>query len=199
MTSREFSYEQTRKPSLVDKIGVYLSNRDIIGHVKKHKPKRVADLGCGYNATLLQKLRPYCESLLGVDLATNKKIEGIELLERRIEEDLPFLGDESVDFVIINSVLEHLQFPEQVLAEVYRSLTAGGWVFVNVPNWRGKTFLEFSAFRLGLSPADEMNDHKMYYDKRDLWPLLVRAGFRPQDIKLGTHKLGLNTKAYARK
>jgi SAM-dependent methyltransferase len=199
MTSRESSYEQTRQPSPVDRVGVYLSNRNIVNFVKKHKPNRIVDLGCGYNATLLQELRPYCDSLLGVDLATNKNIDGIELLDRRIDKDLPFLADESVDFVVVNSVLEHLQFPEQILVEIYRSLMFGGWVFVNVPNWRGKTFLEFSAFKLGLSPAEEMNDHKMYYDKRDLWPLLVRAGFRPQDIKLSSHKLGMNTKAYARK
>jgi SAM-dependent methyltransferase len=199
MTSREFSYEQTRKPSLVDRIGVFLSNRDVIEFVKKQKPKRIADLGCGYNATLLQALRPFCDHLLGVDLATNQSIEGVELLDRRIEKDLSFLEDESVDFIVINSVLEHLQFPEEVLAEIYRSLSPGGSVFINVPNWRGKTFLEFSAFKLGLSPAEEMNDHKMYYDKRDLWPLIVRGGFRPQDIKLSSHKFGLNTKAYARK
>ena len=199
MTSREFSYEQTRKPSLVDKLGVLLSNRDIVDFVKKYKPARIVDLGCGFNATLLQELRPYCNDLLGVDVDTNKDVEGIQLLDQHIDKELPFLADASVDFIVINSVLEHLDYPDAVLAEIYRSLKPGGWLFVNVPNWRGKTFLEFSAFKLGLSPADEMNDHKMYYDKRDLWPLIVRAGFRPQDIKLSSHKLGLNTKAYARK
>jgi hypothetical protein len=43
-----------------------------------------------------------------------------------------------------------------------------------------------------------MNDHKMYYAPRDLWPLLVRAGFLPQHIALGTHKFGLNTYAVCR-
>ena len=65
-----------------------------------------------------------------------------------------------------------------------RILRPGGVCLVNVPSWRGKWFLELSAFRLGLSPADEMNDHKTYYDPRDLWPMLVRAGFRPQDIQV---------------
>jgi SAM-dependent methyltransferase len=170
-----------------------------VDFVKKHRPARIVDLGCGFNATLLQELRPYCNDLLGVDVDTNKDVEGIQLLDTRIERDLSFLADASVDFIVINSVLEHLEYPDAVLAEIYRSLKPGGWLFVNVPNWRGKTFLEFSAFKLGLSPADEMNDHKMYYDKRDLWPLIVRAGFRPQDIKLSSHKLGLNTRAYARK
>ena len=43
-----------------------------------------------------------------------------------------------------------------------------------------------------------MNDHKMYYDPKDLWPLLVRAGFIPQNIRIGTHKFGLNSYAVCR-
>jgi hypothetical protein len=38
-----------------------------------------------------------------------------------------------------------------------------------------------------------MDDHKCYYDPRDLWPMLVRAGFRPQQIHCKRHKFGLNT------
>jgi hypothetical protein len=38
-----------------------------------------------------------------------------------------------------------------------------------------------------------MNDHKIYFNPRDLWPLLVRAGFLPENIKIQTHKFGLNT------
>jgi len=76
---------------------------------------------------------------------------------------------------------------------------AWGLAVVNVPSWRGKRFLEFSAFRLGTSPADEMQDHKAYYDPRDLWPILVRAGFAPRDIQCLRHKFGLNTFAACRK
>jgi hypothetical protein len=68
----------------------------------------------------------------------------------------------------------------------------------NVPSWRGKWFLEYSAFRLGLSPKDEIDDHKTYYDVKDFWPLLVRAGFRPSGIRCFSHKFGLNTFAVCR-
>jgi hypothetical protein len=44
-----------------------------------------------------------------------------------------------------------------------------------------------------------MDDHKAYYDPRDLWPLLVRAGFRPSDIRCFRHKFGLNTFAECRR
>ena len=63
---------------------------------------------------------------------------------------------------------------------------------INVPTWSGKVFLEFAAFKLGVSPAEEMDDHKMYYSKRDLWPLMVKAGYRPSQIRLRYHKFGLN-------
>jgi hypothetical protein len=42
-----------------------------------------------------------------------------------------------------------------------------------------------------------MDDHKMYYDPRDLWPLMVRAGFAPHAIRCFRHKFGLNTFAVA--
>ena len=77
--------------------------------------------------------------------------------------------------------------------EASAAISAG----LNVPTWRGKYFLELSAFRFGLSPKVEMNDHKMYYNQRDLWPLLVRAGFRPSEIRLRYHKFGLNLFAAA--
>ena len=41
----------------------------------------------------------------------------------------------------------------------------------------------------GDAAAREMDDQKMYHDKRDL---LVRAGFRPSRIRLRYHKFGLN-------
>ena len=45
---------------------------------------------------------------------------------------------------------------------------------------------------MGERPALEMDDHKNYYDERELWPLLVRAGFKPSRIRLHYHKFGLN-------
>ena len=90
------------------------------------------------------------------------------------------------------------QHVPRALREFHRITRPGGICLFNVPSWRGKRFLEFSAFRLGLSPTSEMNDHKMYYDPRDLWPLLVRAGFLPHAIRTFRHKLGLNTFAVCR-
>jgi len=37
-----------------------------------------------------------------------------------------------------------------------------------------------------------MDDHKAYYDKKDLGPLIVKSGFKPSNIKMRYHKFGLN-------
>jgi SAM-dependent methyltransferase len=137
---------------------------------------------------------------VGVDVrvsAEAKAVPRLSFVEATIEETLPVLEDASLDLVLLISVLEHLEDPARVLQECRRALAPGGVLLVNVPTWAGKTLLELSAFRLGLSPACEMDDHRMYYGRRDLWPLLVRAGFRPSRIRLGYHKLGLNLFARA--
>jgi hypothetical protein len=77
------------------------------------------------------------------------------------------------------SVLEDLVEPQFVIESVRSLLRTSGLLLVSVPTCVGKRFLELSASRLGLSPKVEIDDHKMYYGKRDLWPILVRSGFKP--------------------
>lgn len=184
----------------VDRLGVWLSQRAILPHVKDGA--RVLDLGCGFDADLLRSLAPRIATGTGVDVSVGPGPRGIEplsFIEGTLEEVLPGLDAQGYDLVTLVSVLEHVWEPQDVLSECHRVLAPGGVLLVNVPTWRGKRALEFSAFRLGTSPALEMDDHKAYYDRRDLWPLLVRAGFSPQQIRLRRHKLGLNLFAVARR
>jgi SAM-dependent methyltransferase len=134
-----------------------------------------------------------------VSLAEDLKVHAkVCANEGQLPESVVSVRSGSLDVVLCVSVLEHLDEPEAMLLELRRVTAPGGVCLINVPNWLGKRFLEFSAFRLGLSPADSVDDHKAYYDPRDLWPLLVRAGFRPQHIRCYRHKFGLNTFAECR-
>jgi len=163
---------------------------------------RVVDVGCGYHASVARSLLPEVASIALVDVAISPALHShpkVHAIEGSLPGALREIPDGSQDLVICNSVLEHLWEPLETLREVWRVLAPGGLTVVNVPSWRGKRFLEFSAFRLGTSPADEMQDHKAYYDPRDLWPILVRAGFAPRDIQCLRHKFGLNTFAACRK
>ena len=195
-TGRSTSYGQGAEFSLLDRAGTWLSARRIWQVAGDTRRMDVADLGCGYSAKLSQPLFGRVRSLLLMDLHLDPALAGqagVRTIEAALPDGLKRLGADSLDLILCNNVIEHLSAPQDTVAECHRLLRPGGRLFVNVPSWRGKYFLELAAFKFRLAPAIEMNDHKMYYDPRDLWPLLVRAGFRPQEIKLGRHKFGLNT------
>jgi SAM-dependent methyltransferase len=176
----------------VDRLGVWLSQRAIHRHLPRRNDLEVLELGCGYRA----------KRGIGVDFQIAPELQTLEKFTFHlgtIEQTLPNLESETVDVVMLISVLEHLAEPQFVLESAWRLLRRCGLLLVNVPTWSGKRFLELSAFRLGFSPKMEIDDHKMYYDKRDLWPMLVRAGFKPSQIRLRYHKFGLNLFAAARK
>jgi SAM-dependent methyltransferase len=200
-TRADESYGQ-RGLTLPDRLGVWLSQRAIRRYLPRRNDLEVLELGCGYRATQLIALKPKLKRGIGVDFHIAPDLQALERFsfhEGTIEETLPVLASESLDVVMLISVLEHLAEPQSAIHAAYRLLKPSGLLLINVPTWLGKPFLEFSAFRLGLSPKVEMDDHKMYYGKRDLWPLLVRSGFKPSQIRLGYHKFGLNLFAAARK
>lgn len=190
------------KISLVDRFGVYLSLKAIKKHLPLHNKLNILDIGCGYEATLLCALQNKIKSAVGIDFEVNPRLHTLpnyQFIEAPLEDALFKLNGFSPELIMLTSVLEHLKNPSEILSACYQMLQADGVLLINVPTWRGKVFLEFSAFKLGMSPKIEMDDHKMYYDKRDLWPLLIRAGFKPSQVKLRYHKFGLNLFAIARK
>lgn len=191
-----------RGGTFVDAFGVWLSRRAILRHLPKTKELAIVELGCGYRAKVLTSLASSVSQAVGVDFQIDPALQALpnyEWKEGSIEQVLPNLPAGAFDCVMIISVLEHLHDPLHTLRGALGLLKPGGALLINVPTWRGKWFLEFSAFRLGLSPKAEMDDHKMYYDKRDLWPLLVKAGFLPSLIQLRYHKFGLNLFAVAKR
>jgi SAM-dependent methyltransferase len=197
---RSEAYGQSRAPSIVDRFGVWLSAVAVRRHAR-FAGKRVADFGCGYYARLASELLPDVRQMLLVDVSLAEDLKRnpkVHAVEGAIETALPAVPDRSLDVVLCLSVLEHLEQPQMALEGFRRILAPGGVALINVPSWRGKRWLELSAFRLGLSPALEMDDHKRYYDPKDLWPMLVQAGFRPRGIRCFRHKFGLNTFAACR-
>jgi SAM-dependent methyltransferase len=188
--------------SLLDRLGVHLSHRAIRQSLDDARSFDILEVGCGYEARNLRMLLDRVRSVVGVDFHVSesvKRLPRFTIREGAAESVLPTLCSGDFDAVLLISVLEHVWEPLALLGECHRLLRERGRLLVNVPTWRGKQFLEFSAFRLGMSPPKEMDDHKCYYDERDLWPLLVRAGFRPSNITMRRHKFGLNLFAVARR
>jgi SAM-dependent methyltransferase len=198
---RATSFGQGNAPSRVDRFGVWLSQRQIKRSVGELVDKDVADFGCGYEATTMRGFLGVVASatLVDVKLAPDlSELPNVNAIEGEMPDVLSVLPSESLDIILCMSVIEHLWEPQRSLDEFRRLLRPGGVCAINVPSWLGKRALEFSAFRLGYSPAEEMDDHKTYFDPKDLWPLLVRAGFKPRNIRCFRHKFRLNTFAICR-
>lgn len=194
--TRRRAFGQGYEPTVIDRFGVWLSARQIRRYTGAFAGKRLGDFGCGYHAVFVRSVLRELQQAVLVDSALAPDLKSspiVTTIEGSLPEALEQVASASLDIVLCISVLEHLWSPLAVLQECRRIVRPGGVCLFNVPSWRGKRFLEYSAFRLGLSPSDEMDDHKSYYDVKDLWPLLVRAGFRPSRIRCFAHKFGLNT------
>jgi SAM-dependent methyltransferase len=199
-TERSSAYGQHRRQTPVDRFGVWLGAR-AARRSADFRGARFADFGCGFQATLARTQLGAARSALLVDVALAEDLKRhpkVTAIEGSLLDVVGQVESESLDIVLCLSVLEHLLDPEEALGHFRRILAPGGVAILNVPSWLGKPFLEFAAFRLGVSPAEEMDDHKAYYDPRDLWPMLVRAGFKPSLIRCHRHKFGLNTSAVCR-
>ena len=164
------------------------------------RDKRVGDFGCGFDATFVRSVLPEIDHAVLVDVAlapdlmANPRVTGIE---GSLPDALGGVPDGSLDVVLCISALEHLPDPLAPLVAFRRVVRPGGVVLVNVPTWWGKRMLELSAFRLHLSPADSVDDHKWYFDPAICGRCSCRR-IRPRDIRCFRHKFGLNTFAACR-
>lgn len=202
MNRRTHSFGENFSATLIDRFGIWLSTRQIRKILKSSDCNSVADVGCGYEANLLPVLLSSVEQITLVDISVNPDCgenPNVVVYNGYLPEILSSVRDDSIDLIIMNSVLEHLDEPVSTVRELHRVLSPNGVLFINVPSWIGKRALEFSAFRLGLSPREEMEDHRRYYNNQQLWLEIRKAGFSPSLIKVKRHKFGLNVYCIATK
>lgn len=106
---------------------------------------KALDVGCGGGilAESLARLR-YVDSVKGIDLSTDvleaAKVHMSEdpLLKLKLSyslqavEDLP--QNEKFDIITAFEMLEHVQYPSQVLSQILDRVADGGWVFLSTIN-----------------------------------------------------------------
>jgi 2-polyprenyl-3-methyl-5-hydroxy-6-metoxy-1,4-benzoquinol methylase len=193
---RGTSYGQGHQMTLMDRAGGWLNVRQIRRRVRGFTGKSVADLGCGFNARFARTILGEAAHVTLIDLALAddlKQHPGVTAIEGELPEILARVESRTLDVVVCTNVLEHLWQPSVALQHVRRTLKPGGMAYLNVPSWTGKVLLETAAFRLGLTSPIEIDDHKTYYDRRELWRLVVSSGFKPSRVECRSHKLGMNT------
>jgi 2-polyprenyl-3-methyl-5-hydroxy-6-metoxy-1,4-benzoquinol methylase len=132
------------------------------------KSPELLDIGCGWEARLLRELEPYIGKGVGIDFKapplTTRKLSTISC---RLSDQLPFDAD-SFDVVTMLAVLEHLDRPREIVAEIARVLRPRGRLLLTVPSPAAKPVLEFLAYRMGIISRAEIEDHKTYFDREAL-------------------------------
>ena len=116
---------------------------ETVARLRALQPRRVLEIGCG-TGLLLIRLAGTCESYVGLDFSAGVLAQlggylagregmGHVVLRQGLAHELSFLGDDSVDLVILNSVVQY--FPDvdyllEVLSEAVRVAQRGGHIFI---------------------------------------------------------------------
>ena len=141
----------TNQPIPADEMRIWVD--ETVSHLRRFEASSILEIGCG-TGLLLTRLAGTCERYIGID-SSQEVIEQLEALvatqfpDRRIElrqaqaDQLSFLTNDSVDLVVLNSVIQY--FPDvdyllSVLQAARRVVKPGGRIFVgdvrSLPLWR---------------------------------------------------------------
>ena len=146
---------------------------------------RLLDVGCGFGLTVYEaKQRGYRAD--GIDISQRflklaREKLGLNLQQGRLED--AHFPDSSYDGVIFWDVLEHVHNPLELLSEIQRITRPGGYIFGQVPNWRGlsnryKTFLNRHGFAYKQFKHFGIPHHVFSFDEGSVRRILEKSGWR---------------------
>ncbi len=148
--------------------------------------RRIVDLGCG-GGLLALPLSERGATVIGVD-SSEGSVTAARAEARHAGASCRFLvadlvhtpfADGSADDVVLSDVLEHLDTPQQAIAEASRLLVPGGRLYVNTINrtLRSRCIAVSLAEGLGLVPRGT-HDPALFVRPAELTEFAARAGLR---------------------
>ena len=98
---------------------------ETVARLMKLRPRRVLEIGCG-TGLLLTQVAPHCESYTGLDFSAAALAQLSQIVEQRkdlthvtlrqgLAHELDFVADQSVDLVVINSVVQYFPSTDYLL------------------------------------------------------------------------------------
>lgn len=149
----------------------------------------VLEIGCGRDAWLLSHLAPQYRTGIGIDpvpVTPAFPRENVRYIHGFADTlDLP---SRSVDLVLAQSVLEHLEHPERVFSEVSRVLRPGGRWLILTPN-----FYDYASIAAWLVPNrfhGRIVERTEGRPEVDTFPTVYKAN-TARDIQQLAHRAGL--------
>src|SRR6185295_12756037 len=107
---REAAFGQGYSPSVVDRLGVWLSIRQLVRNAGPLEGKALGDFGCGFHATFVRNVLHRVSSAVVVDVALADDLKAhrkVTAIEGTIPGALAELPSQSLDVIVCVSVLEH--------------------------------------------------------------------------------------------
>ena len=161
-------------------------------YLKFEKNDTVIDIGCGRQARLGWILRWNIGNYTGIDLEVPQlKIGNISLVTADLEKTIPVPGGKA-DKIIGAAILEHLDSPDTLMKECSRILKKGGVLVLTTPAPPMADIILKLMVVTRVIRADEVFDHKHYYDLEGLRKLADKAKLKTVLAKrflLGTNNL----------
>ncbi len=154
----------------------------------------VLDLGCGRGREETD-FRARCAFVAGCDYSDSVRQNSfISAGIRGNAYKLPF-KNHVFDVVVMDYVMEHLEFPDRCALELVRVLKADGLLFFRTPNFyhyvtliahfTPQSFHRFVVRRL--AGADEVDAFETFYrvnTSRDVTEVFTQVGLRPREIRM---------------
>ena len=150
----------------------------------------LVELGCGGGgfARAVARARPDL-TVVGLDISARALERARSHPGRYLRADveaLPFRPG-SLDGLMFFDVLEHVRYPEQLLAEAARALRQGGLLHAFVPCEGSPYTLHGIASRFGFSPKERYAGHIQRLSAYELRRMLVGAGLRVRSWRWSGH------------
>ncbi len=144
----------------------------------------VLDVGCGRGAAadMLEKrpaercriIRGRCKKVIGIDVSEAGEQNNLIDEFRRIESDRWPVESASIDLLIADAVLEHLENPDAFFAECSRVVKPGGFVCFRTPN-KWAYFAIASALIPNRLHSKVLSIIQPGRQERDVFPTFYRA------------------------
>lgn len=160
-----------RYPALAETLTSWLADKD------PQETFRLLDIGAGFGRTFLYvKAAGIAErfDMVGVDIDPLRKDEVYagnpwEIRQGDAEQDLDF-ADSSLDVVVCEQLLEHLNHPQVVLDNVQRVLKPGGLFIVGVPIFPEPIakIRRWQVKRFGLGRSEHIQTYSLRSIRKDL-------------------------------
>ena len=184
-----FDYDQWKQQTdyVVNSLSSYKVKAMLLDLVAKYVPPggRLLDVGSGFGLTVFEANRRGFRAE-GIDISqrlaslAHEKL-GVTVHCGRVEQ--AHLDGASYDAVIFWDVLEHVHNPFEILTEIHRITRPGGYLFGQVPNWRGltnryKTFLNRHGFGHKQFKHFGIPHHVFNFEPTSLRRMLEKCGLK---------------------